>query len=257
MNSAMSKSLEISPQLRQFVLFSLLSLGLGWAGVLVVQYGMNGGTLGKFSPSTFVFLFSPTLASLAMFVMVPATRAYWRDALHLGPTPLWSLCWLVLPLLALGLNGSDGWGIYGTYIGGPLGEEPGWRIVGQALAIGAFGVRRGLFALGIVWGLWHAPLFAESIDSGMYDTGLLGLGFYLVYCVVLSPLFYAVHQRSNGSVWACIGLHASINTFTDQELISGLVITIGATALTWYTHIQKPITSEDFGAPHRKDLTAS
>jgi membrane protease YdiL (CAAX protease family) len=56
--------------------------------------------------------------------------------------------WLLIPgLLVLVL-----------LIGGPLGEEPGWR--GYALPIlqRRFGPVTGALVLGLVWAVWHLPL---------------------------------------------------------------------------------------------------
>lgn len=150
-------------------------------------------------------------------------------------------------MLALAFNGMDPQRLINVYVGGPLGEEPGWRVLGQPLAIAALGTRRGLLALGVVWGLWHAPLFAVQLNSGLYSSGLSGLAFYVfLLCPVISLLFYAVHRRSNGSVWACIGLHTSINIITDGQLYS-LVVLIGGLLLFWHSHRQQPLRAEDFG----------
>ena len=40
-----------------------------------------------------------------------------------------------------------------------LGEELGWRGYAQGKLIDEFGVTKGLFILGIVWGFWHTPAF--------------------------------------------------------------------------------------------------
>src|SRR5262249_52599287 len=40
-----------------------------------------------------------------------------------------------------------------------LGEEFGWRGYAQGKFIRAFGLLRGLLLLGILWGVWHTPIF--------------------------------------------------------------------------------------------------
>jgi|SRR5579884_989222 len=90
-------------------------------------------------------------------------------------------------------------------VGGPLGEELGWR--GFALprlwAISTLWLSTLLLAL--AWAGWHLPLWwvAETPSS---------FGFYVVGVIPLTFLFTWLSVRSSGSVLIAMLFHASINT---------------------------------------------
>jgi membrane protease YdiL (CAAX protease family) len=90
-------------------------------------------------------------------------------------------------------------------VGGPLGEELGWR--GFALprlqAIGRLWLSTLLLAL--AWAGWHLPLWwiAEIPSS---------FAFYVVGVIPLTFLFTWLSVRSSGSVLIAMLFHASINT---------------------------------------------
>jgi len=88
-----------------------------------------------------------------------------------------------------------------------FGEEYGWRGFLQTELI-RLGRVRGVFLLGIIWGIWHWPV----IWMGYNYPGqpLLGSLFMVVYCIILAYfLAYAVF-KSKG-VWTAAYLHALNN----------------------------------------------
>ena len=48
---------------------------------------------------------------------------------------------------------------YSTFLGGPLGEEFGWRGYALPLLEKRFGPVAGCAVLGVLWAGWHLPLF--------------------------------------------------------------------------------------------------
>ncbi len=101
-------------------------------------------------------------------------------------------------------------------MGGPLGEELGWRAVLLPLFWRRWGPWRAALAVGLVWGPWHLPLHLSSFAQGTYDDGLIGVAVQVLLCIGLAFPFQLVWARSGGSLWACVGLHAAINGATDN-----------------------------------------
>jgi hypothetical protein len=93
-------------------------------------------------------------------------------------------------------------------LGGPLGEEIGWRGFALPQLEAAFGPLRASLVLGIVWGLWHLPVFfIPGLDQ--YGQPLLP---YLAMVTAYSFVFTFVSNRSGGSLWLALIHHAAINT---------------------------------------------
>lgn len=92
-------------------------------------------------------------------------------------------------------------------LGGPLGEEFGWR--GYALLVlqNRLGWRVASLALGLVWGVWHLPLF--FIDGTAQ--ALIPLGLFLLSVVAMSVVFAWLVNRTAGSMVAALLFHAAIN----------------------------------------------
>jgi membrane protease YdiL (CAAX protease family) len=87
---------------------------------------------------------------------------------------------------------------------GPLGEEPGWRGVLLPCLLARMGAAAASFIVGIIWFLWHLPLY---LADGR-DLDPLG---YLVNVVALSYVFTWFYIKSGYSTWLTIFLHATTN----------------------------------------------
>ena len=100
-----------------------------------------------------------------------------------------------------------------------FGEEYGWRGFLQTELI-KLGRIRGVFLLGVIWGIWHWPV----IWMGYNYPGqpVLGSLFMVVYCIILAYfLAYAVF-KSKG-VWTAAYLHA-LNNQTLSFFILAVVV---------------------------------
>jgi membrane protease YdiL (CAAX protease family) len=87
------------------------------------------------------------------------------------------------------------------------GEEYGWRgyLQSELLRVGTV---RGLVLVGIIWGLWHAPIIAMGYNYPGYP--ILGILLMTIYTIFLAfVLGYAVLK--SGSVWLAAYLHALNN----------------------------------------------
>jgi hypothetical protein len=95
-------------------------------------------------------------------------------------------------------------------VGGPLGEEFGWR--GYALPVlqRQWGWRIASLLLGGAWTLWHVPLFyvAGTVQSH------LPMGLYALSAMASSVLFAWLFNRTQGSVLPVLVLHTAINAWS-------------------------------------------
>lgn len=92
-----------------------------------------------------------------------------------------------------------------------LGEEFGWRAYLQPKLM-PLGGRKTMVLMGIVWGLWHAPLIAMGHNYGTDYPGAPWSGILATIWIMFSLgtfLGWAVLQA--GSVWPAVIGHGAIN----------------------------------------------
>lgn len=98
-----------------------------------------------------------------------------------------------------------------------FGEEFGWR--GYLLTeLGALklGFWRASGAIGVVWGLWHAPIIAAGYNYP--SAPLWGVPMMVVFCVLFSPIHVYVAVRAR-TVLAAALLHGSFNGVAGITLV--------------------------------------
>ncbi|MDX2142437.1 MAG: CPBP family intramembrane glutamic endopeptidase [Rhodospirillaceae bacterium] len=98
-------------------------------------------------------------------------------------------------------------------IGGLL-EEVGWRgYLWQLMRPRGF--LFASFSIGLIWGLWHAPLIVAGWVYPGYP--ILGVVLFTLACVLLGPLFGLIREKS-GSVFAAALTHGTLNSFAGVSL---------------------------------------
>ncbi|MFN7923290.1 MAG: CPBP family intramembrane glutamic endopeptidase [Bryobacteraceae bacterium] len=117
-------------------------------------------------------------------------------------------------VLTTGKWGALGWSVLlspsvfgvSTLIGGPLGEEPGWRGFALPRLQDRFGPAQGSFLLGLLWATWHLPLFlTKAWSSTKFPTYVLivtGFSFSMTF----------LFNLSGRSVLTAIAIHGFFNT---------------------------------------------
>ncbi len=92
-------------------------------------------------------------------------------------------------------------------VGGPLGEEFGWRGYALPALQRRWGWRIASLVLGGAWTLWHLPLFYSlgTVQSH------LPMGLYALSAIASSVLFAWLFNRTEGSVLPVLVLHTAIN----------------------------------------------
>jgi hypothetical protein len=155
-------------------------------------------------------------------------------------------------------------------LGGPLGEEFGWRGYAWPALRARHGWRASSLFLGGVWGLWHLPLFfiAGTLQSG------LPIAPFLVSAAALSVVFGWLSARSHGSVLPALTLHTAVNWWAwvvpgllvvgnqrQMALALGMLALVATGLLAWptfpsgrsFSRRAKPAAADRTapGSPHR------
>jgi len=104
--------------------------------------------------------------------------------------------------------------LYILVLMGPLGEEAGWRGFALRRMLRVASPVKSALVLGVVWTLWHLPLF---FIEGTTQHALTGFGFlaalvcYLLYTVMISVLITLLFVKSRGNVLAAMIFHTMGN----------------------------------------------
>ena len=109
-----------------------------------------------------------------------------------------------LPLMFAAAIGS-------TLLGGQVGEELGWRGYALPRMARSLGLAPASVLIGVVWALWHLPLFF-FLDG---DTVGQSFPFYLLQVVALSVAISWIYMKTDGSLFATMLLHAAVNNTKD------------------------------------------
>lgn len=195
-----------------------------WAAVSLIgppELGLSGA----------LFLVSAFGPGVAAFVTVLSFEGKAGFACWIARCLRWRLGWrwyalalLAPPFamgLALGLHAVSGGTIPGMPVqgsilfsvaqvllimlfGGPLGEEFGWRGYALPALTDLLGWRRAAVLIGVIWGLWHLPLFCTPQAE-------LPIGLFLASTVALSVVFARLSLNTQFSVLPAIVLHGAVN----------------------------------------------
>ncbi len=210
------------------LLYTALAFGISWA--LWVPRMLNAelpaagslGILGSFGPSlaasiSVLFLQGPGKVGALLKKLVHFRFPFWLYLFILGLGPVIGA---VVYAISTGLLGYTfdsmflkepaiiplGF-FYILALGGPLGEELGWRGYLQEKGEDLAAPFYAALGIGAVWALWHLPLF---FTPGTVQSAIPFWQF-LLQSVVLAVLYTWVNWKSGGSVFAAILFHTSLN----------------------------------------------
>jgi membrane protease YdiL (CAAX protease family) len=106
-----------------------------------------------------------------------------------------------------------------SFLSGPWAEEFGWRGYALDRIINRFGVLPGTIVLGVIWGVWHLPLFfMPATAHAQLGFGLAGFWTFILRSAGLALLMTWVYLRTNRSILSGIFMHFTSN-FTGQLLM--------------------------------------
>src|SRR5688572_1611350 len=98
-----------------------------------------------------------------------------------------------------------------TMMGGQAGEELGWRWYALPRLAARFGLGPASVLLGVIWALWHLPLFFAPVG----DTFGQSFPLYLLQVIALSVTIAWVYSHTRGSLLPVMLLHAAVNNTKD------------------------------------------
>ncbi len=113
-----------------------------------------------------------------------------------------------------------------TMIGGPLGEEFGWRGFALPNLQRKWGPMIASIIIGTVWALWHLPLFFQP-DTIHAQIGIKFLPVYIIGEIVLATIMTWVYNNTGGSLLVGgIILHNADNFWATALLTNDTVATV-------------------------------
>jgi membrane protease YdiL (CAAX protease family) len=247
---------------QQLIIFFLLAFVIGWLAFIPIFLYHASPT-----PGAFIFLFSPALAALITAVL---TKGITGVKEVLGRYLLWKfhikwylLALLLLPaiFLAAGVI-SFGNSLPSIWIGSSWyfliasfgflmiinsGEEIGWR--GFALPRLQSVIKNPLVAsivLGVIWGLWHLPLYLDPKQSSF------PMFLFMLFIIGISIIYTVLFNNTRGSLLQAVILHASTDiaprfmNVTNFTTVSWSIIVactwISAMILYYLTKKATPVT---------------
>jgi membrane protease YdiL (CAAX protease family) len=131
------------------------------------------------------------------------------------------------------------------FFGGALGEEIGWRGFALPRLLRSNSPFKASLILGLIWGVWHAPIYFVS-GSGQNDMLQRGGSFamlfpaFVVWTLGLAVLFTWLYKLTHGNLLIAILFHTAVNTAAFFPSVigvqSGSVPLLNA-GLTWVAAI--------------------
>jgi membrane protease YdiL (CAAX protease family) len=139
----------------------------------------------------FVLIGIPLILVLSVIVL-PGALASFQGFATLAPLPL------------LGVF------VYIFFLGGALGEEPGWRGFALPRLQSLHGPLVGSLILGVLWSLWHLPLFWTPWNT----LSTFNVVVFVLATTCLSIIYTWAFNNTKGSLLIAILLHWSFNVST-------------------------------------------
>ena len=197
-----------------------------WGSKILLEMGVTGipvlPNLGAFGPTVAAFILVAYANGLG------GVRRLLGRAIQLDYSKRWLLVALLLPpaivggalavAVATGTTPTFPWAgqpvilliafVWILLLGGPVQEEFGWRgylldpLQDRLTPVG------GGIAVGLVWAVWHLPLFYIPSETIYYQNPILG---FVVSITLLSVLMTWVYNITNGSLLPALLMHTSWN----------------------------------------------
>lgn len=212
--------------------FFVLTYVVTWTVFLVV-----GALVGRASPSVLQLMVLPGVFAPALVAITLTAWAEGRTALRhlLGRVLRWRVRWhwflfavvymasIKLAVALVYRIGAGTWPRFGStawyvmvaaiLISAPFqsGEEIGWRGFALPRLAARFGMAKASIVVGIIWAVWHLPLFFIRGS----DTYGQSFAVYLLQVTALSVALAWLYVRSSQSLLLPMLMHAAVNNTKD------------------------------------------
>ncbi|MDI9624687.1 MAG: type II CAAX endopeptidase family protein [Methanothermobacter sp.] len=137
-----------------------------------------------------IFLLMPTIIGLSFLLAILSGE----PAPEMG---VLSQPWIIIPAF-----------FYILFLGGPMAEEFGWRGYALDRLQTKYNALISSIILGIIWGLWHLPLFFMKGQEIYRNVPILG---FILGTVLLSILFTWIYNNTGRSILAVLLFHTMGN----------------------------------------------
>lgn len=114
-----------------------------------------------------------------------------------------------------------------------FGEELGWRGFLQR-ELEPLGFWRSSLLIGVLWGLWHAPIILDGHNYPAHP--VLGVGMMVVFCSLWAAPMAMVRERSRSVVSVAV-MHGTLNGTASASYLAlsgGSDLTVGVTGLAGF-----------------------
>lgn len=215
------------PRLLPVLWFLLLAVAFSW-GLWLPMIASQRGWIGVKIPVMPWGSFGPALAALAMSLRGGAGRLL-RPAVRFRARGVDYAIAVLAPVVALAVAVAAEFAARGSIpelanldklwmapllwivimiVGGPLGEEIGWRGYALPRLLEVLSPAAASVAIGAMWLVWHLPLFWLE-GSAQQGGSIAGFALAVFGFAIVFTWFWT---RTGGNVWMAILLHTSINT---------------------------------------------
>ncbi len=228
--------------------FFVLAIVLSWLAWVPLTVLPHPGALrdvllvaGSFGPAAAALVLSIDRFGWARTRRELASRATWRHPVSLWVVALAGPATIMIVAIAVCTVAGRpvvGWQdparlylvvpvfLYVAVLGGPLGEEAGWRGYALPRLQHDHSPTTAALVVGLVWGLWHAPLFAVD-GTVQRSVPVAAFGIQILTTSVL----YAWLWNRTTSLPVVIAFHAAFNT--SVGLLPVLPETAGSAGPLW------------------------
>jgi uncharacterized protein len=270
-----SGHLRHAMQRRPLGAFFVIAFATTWAYEIVVFGVLGAETILLSIPATF----GPAAAAVLVTHAVEGkagVRSFLRRLILWRVNVRWYLVALVvMPAVAVAgylfmpdaKQNVDGGAlsIVGTYLSmlvilmllGGGQEEPGWRGFALPRLQERWRPLKASVLLGVIWGVWHLPLFAflkdyDNADPGFVNIAAMFVVFTACYTVGLSVILAWLVNNARGSILLAMLAHGSVNAATNFAPETALPLMVSFTAMGALALVVAVATRGDLGYTGRE-----
>ena len=229
--------------------------------------------LGSFTPSAFAVILTAKNEGRGAVRALLRRLLQWRVGVRWYVFALGYMTAIKLVVALIYRAATGAWPQFGSYpawyvvlatwlaamiLGGPLGEEIGWRGYALPRLQQRFGMAVGSVVLGGLWALWHWPVFfIPGLDQ--YGQAFVP---YVLYVTALSVAFAWLFNNTAWSLLLAILMHTAVNQtkdiVTSMAPAPGNPLALHATAIAWLTIALMWLAAAFFiGASRRRALRSA